>query len=176
MPGGSPAMAALMALTVMAAGAICGAFFFQFVVKIAPCPLCYMQRWAYYFVIPCGVLGMVAARAGAPPRLIQRLILVLLVVMLLAVLANAGLGAYHSGVEWGFWPGPAECSGGKPQLGSLHDLLKDLDRVKVVRCDEVQWRDPVLGLSLAGLNVMLSLVMAAVAVWGLAARKTPRAA
>jgi len=171
MPFGSPALAALLALTVIAASAICGALFFQFVVKIAPCPLCYMQRWAYYFVIPCGVSGMAAARAGAPPRLI----LALLFVILLAALANAGLGAYHSGVEWGFWPGPAECSGGLPPLGSVTDLWNDLDRVKVVRCDEVQWRDPVLGLSLAGYNVLLSLMMAAVAVWGLVAR-APRAA
>jgi disulfide bond formation protein DsbB len=35
----------------------------------------------------------------------------------------------------------------------------------VVRCDEVQWR--FLGLSLAGYNVLISLVMAALAVWGL---------
>jgi len=169
-------MAALILLTVMAAGAICGAFFFQFVVKIAPCPLCYMQRWAYYFVIPVGVVGMVAARASASPRLAHSFILVLLAVILLAVLANAALGVYHSGVEWKFWPGPSECSGGRPDLGKVEDMLNNLDHVNVVRCDEVQWRDPVLGLSLAGLNVVLSLVMAAVAVWGLAARKTPRAA
>jgi disulfide bond formation protein DsbB len=36
--------------------------------------------------------------------------------------------------------------------------------VKVVRCDEVQWR--FLGLSLAGYNVLISLLMAAIAAWG----------
>jgi len=38
--------------------------------------------------------------------------------------------------------------------------------VKVVRCDEVQWR--FLGLSLAGYNVLISLAMAALAGFGLA--------
>jgi disulfide bond formation protein DsbB len=37
--------------------------------------------------------------------------------------------------------------------------------VKVIRCDEVQWR--FLGLSLAGYNVLISLLMAAIAVWGI---------
>jgi disulfide bond formation protein DsbB len=36
----------------------------------------------------------------------------------------------------------------------------------VIRCDEVQWR--FLGLSLAGYNFLISLLMAAVATWGIA--------
>ena len=78
--------------------------------------------------------------------------------------ANAGLGAYHAGVEWGFWKGPAECTGPVGNLGSAANLLERLDTVKVVRCDEVQWK--FLGLSLAGYNVLISLAMAAIAGWG----------
>jgi disulfide bond formation protein DsbB len=37
--------------------------------------------------------------------------------------------------------------------------------VKVVRCDEVQYR--FLGLSLAGYSVLISLLMASVAAWGI---------
>ena len=43
-------------------------------------------------------------------------------------------------------------------------MLEQLDKVKVVRCDEVQWR--FLGLSLAGYNVLISLLMAAIALFG----------
>ena len=39
--------------------------------------------------------------------------------------------------------------------------------MKVVRCDQVQWR--FLGLSLAGYNALISLLMAAIAGWGIAA-------
>jgi disulfide bond formation protein DsbB len=46
-------------------------------------------------------------------------------------------------------------------------LLENLDRVKVVRCDQVQWR--FLGLSLAGYNALISLLMAAISGWGIAA-------
>jgi disulfide bond formation protein DsbB len=41
----------------------------------------------------------------------------------------------------------------------------------VIRCDEVQFR--FLGISLAGYNVLISLLMAAVAAWGFA--KTAKA-
>ena len=48
-------------------------------------------------------------------------------------------------------------------------LLERLDTVKVIRCDEVQWR--FLGLSLAGYNVLISLLMAAIAAWGMVSAK-----
>ena len=54
-------------------------------------------------------------------------------------------------------------------LGSAGTLLQRLDSVKVIRCDEVQWR--FLGLSLAGYNALISLLMAVMAVWGIVAAK-----
>ena len=92
-----------------------------------------------------------------------------LAILALAALANAGLGAYHAGVEWQFWQGPTDCSGPVADLGSAGTLLQRLDTVKVIRCDEVQWR--FLGLSLAGYNVLISLLMAAIAAWGMASAK-----
>ena len=47
---------------------------------------------------------------------------------------------------------------------SAGSLLENLDKVKVIRCDEVQWR--FLGISLAGYNVLISLLMAAIAGMG----------
>jgi disulfide bond formation protein DsbB len=51
-------------------------------------------------------------------------------------------------------------------------LLEQLNKVKVVRCDEVQWR--FAGLSLAGYNVLISLLMTAIALWGTAKALTSR--
>ncbi len=68
-------------------------------------------------------------------------------ILALAALGNAGLGTYHAGVEWGFWQGPTDCTGPIGNLGSAGNLLERLDTVKVIRCDEVQWRflGPVAG-------------------------------
>jgi disulfide bond formation protein DsbB len=89
----------------------------------------------------------------------------------LLMLASAGLGAYHAGVEWQFWPGPADCSGPIQSFGRASDLLRQLDSVHVVRCDDAAWR--FLGVSLAGYNALISLVLVAIAAWAL--RASPQA-
>ncbi len=158
----NPALIAALAITAIAAATLAGAWFFQLVLDIRPCPLCLEQRYAYYLAVPLGALIAIAAARDAP-----RAVLVAgLAILVLAALGNAGRGAYHAGVEWGFWQGPTDCTGPVGNLGSAGNLMERLDTVKVVRCDEVQWK--FLGLSLAGYNVLISLLMAAIAAWGIA--------
>jgi disulfide bond formation protein DsbB len=156
-----PARTAALAVAMIAAATLAGAWYFQLVQGLVPCPLCLEQRYAYYLLFPLGFLIALAATWQAH----RAVLLAGLAILLLAALGNAGLGAYHAGVEWGFWPGPTECSGPVLDLGKAGGLLGQLDTVKVVRCDEAQWR--FVGLSLAGYNVLISLWMAAIAAWGL---------
>jgi disulfide bond formation protein DsbB len=156
------ALTAALLITAIAAATLAGAWFFQLVLDIRPCPLCLEQRYAYYLAIPLGALTALAAAKDVS----RAVVLVGLAVLAVATLANAGLATYHAGVEWHFWQGPTDCTGEIGNLGSARDLLARLDTVKVVRCDEVQWK--FLGLSLAGYNVLISLLMAAIAAWGIA--------
>ena len=156
-----PALTAALAITGIAAATLAGAWYFQLVLDIRPCPLCLEQRYAYYLAVPLGALVALAAAKGAS----RAILLAGLVLLGLAALGNAVLGIYHAGVEWHFFQGPTDCTGPIGNLGSAGSLLERLDTVKVIRCDEVQWR--FLGLSLAGYNVLISLLMAAVAAWGL---------
>ncbi len=158
----SPAMLAALAVLAIATATIAGAWYFQLIEGLQPCPLCLEQRYAYYLAIPIAAATALVASQNGP----RWLVIGGLVILVLAALANAVLGAYHAGVEWKFWPGPADCTGPVGNLGSAGTLLDRLDKVKVVMCDEVQWR--FLGLSLAGYNVLISLVMAAIAGWGIA--------
>ena len=160
-----PAAVAALAIAAIAAATLAGAWFFQLVLDIRPCPLCLEQRYAYYLAVPLALVVAFAAARGAP----KSLLLAGFAVLLLAALANAWLGGYHAGVEWKFWEGPTDCSGPVVDLGSAGTLLQRLDSVKVIRCDEVQWR--FLGLSLAGYNVLISLAMAAIVAWGLVSAK-----
>jgi len=157
----APALSAALGIAAVAAATLAGAWFFQLVLDISPCPLCLEQRYAYYLAVPLGALVALAAAKDAPRALIHAG----LAGLALAALTNAGLGGYHAGVEWGFWPGPTECTGPVLDLGKAGSLFDNLDKVKVIRCDEVQWR--FLGLSLAGYNVLISLAMAALGVWGI---------
>ena len=70
-----------------------------------PCELCLEQRWAYYIGIPLLFGGLVLLSSEMP-----RWAAAIFFVVALGFLGNAGLGVYHAGVEWKFWPGPQTCS------------------------------------------------------------------
>src|SRR5712671_1491796 len=109
----TPALTAALAITTIAAATLAGAWFFQLVLDIRPCPLCLEQRYAFYLAVPLGALVAWAAARHAP----RAVLIAGLAVLALATLANAYLGGYHAGVEWGFWQGPTECSGPVLDLG-----------------------------------------------------------
>ncbi|MBV8428315.1 MAG: disulfide bond formation protein B [Hyphomicrobiales bacterium] len=156
-PSRIPAKQASIAVLVLAALAIGGAWFSQLVLGLAPCELCLLQRWPYYIGVPiAAVTTALALRSGS-----TRLVASLLSTLALIFLVSAGLAAYHAGVEWGFWPGPSGCTGQYVAPASTDDFLKSLDAASSVRCDEAAVR--FLGLSLAGWNVLASLVIAGIA-------------
>jgi len=166
-----PIAAAAVAVVVGGIATILGAWFFQYGLGLKPCPLCLEQRYPYYFAIPLAALVLLGESVGSK----RKVLIGALAMIALGMLWNAGLGVYHSGVEWKLWTGPRDCSGALEGLGSATDLLNRLERVNVVRCDEAAWR--FLGLSLAGYNVLISLALAAAAIWGVvAARRLPERA
>jgi disulfide bond formation protein DsbB len=157
----SPRLLALLIL-VVAAALIGGAFFFQYVLGLMPCELCLKERVPYYAAMPlAAVLALIPGRSRGLD-VVRRLGFGLIAVIFLI---GAGLGIYHSGVEWHLWPGPADCTGPLGATVGLNDFLKSLETTRVVRCDDAAWR--FLGLSLAGWNALASLGLAALAGLGL---------
>jgi disulfide bond formation protein DsbB len=158
-----PAVLAAAAIAGIGAATILGAYFFQYVMGLPPCPMCLEERIAYYVSIPLAVIIAIGGAVGAAwaPRL---LLAAGLGSIALAMLGNAGLGTFHAGVEWKWWPGPQECSGTVTDLTAGGDLLSSLNNLTIVRCDEAAWR--LLGISLAGYNALISLGLATIAAWG----------
>jgi disulfide bond formation protein DsbB len=161
----SPQIAALLVAT-GAALTLIGAWIFQYGFGYPPCPLCLEQRYAYYFAIPLAALLWLALGSFPGGQSVRRRTLIAgFAAIAIGMLWNAGLGAYHAGVEWHFWAGPSDCSGALAPLGGGGGLIEQLQSTRVVRCDEAPWR--FLGLSLAGYNVLISLALAALALAGL---------
>ncbi len=158
-----PPFAAAAMVTVVGALTICGFLFFQYVLGYPPCPLCLDQRDAFYLSVPLAALLGLGTNHGASSKVMIAGFAVIAALMLW----NTGLSVYHAGVEWKFWPGPIDCSGPINSLGSATDMLKQLQNIRIVRCDEAAWR--FLGISLAGYDVVVSLFLATVAGWGLKA-------
>src|SRR5215813_13508006 len=113
-----PPVAAAAIVTVIGALTICGFFFFQYVLGYPPCPLCLDQRIAFYVSVPLAALLWLGASYGASGKVLTAGFAVITAIMLW----NAGLSAYHAGVEWKFWPGPIDCSGPINSLGSADNM------------------------------------------------------
>ena len=125
---------------------ILGAYGFQYIGGLPPCELCYWQRYPYFVIVPLALMAL--ALSHIMPGAARGL----MVLCTLAYLVGAGIAGYHSGVEYGWWPGPETCS---PMGLSIEEMLS---RPVVVRCDEVPWS--LFGISMAGYNFILSVLMA----------------
>ncbi len=148
-----------VAILIIAAGSIAGAWIFQ-ALGYVPCELCLKERIPYYAGI---VLAAFAALLSARGR--TRFLPAVFAGLAVIFAAGAALGIYHSGVEWGFWPGPSDCTGALDRAGSVNDFLRQLQSVKVARCDVVSLR--VFGLSLAVWNAAISSFLAGLSAYTL---------
>ena len=124
-----------------------------------PCELCLWQRWAYVAAIGGGAVALGLPRGQARAAVIGA--------AALAFLAGAGIAAFHVGVEQQWWRGLATCSGPGGGAASVEALKAQILAAPVTRCDEVQFR--LLGLSMAGWNVLASLALAGFGLWAVRA-------
>jgi disulfide bond formation protein DsbB len=148
------------ALFALSTGLILGAWGFQIIGGLAPCPLCLEQRVPWYLLIALSAVLSFGLSAKWP----RNAMMALFAVALGLVLWAAYLGLYHAGVEYKWWPGPSTCTtGGAPVDGSID--LNQLGGTKIPMCDIVPWS--LAGISLAGFNFLFSLVGVAIVAPGL---------
>ncbi len=154
-------------LAALGSGALLlGAYYFQYVEKLAPCDLCYLQRWPHMAAI---VVGLAAGASFLQPRLAMLFALLAIT----ALLVTAGIGVFHVGVEYHWWQGPQACSGRAPSSLSDAELKKFLLGARMVRCDEPAWK--MWNISMAGWNAILSGGLAIVLAMGVARHIRERA-
>jgi len=129
----------------------------QYVGGLQPCELCLYERWPYYAVIALLLLALVSGT--------RRLIRTAQILSLLIFVGSVALALYHVGVEQHWIQGPTACTGAIGGAASPEALLQALQQQQVVQCDVVQWSFH--GLSLAGLNLIVSIALAAFSLWAL---------
>ena len=125
----------------------------------APCHLCFYQRDVYWAALTVGVVGFALGymRMAWARRTADAL-------LALIFLVGMGVAAYHAGVEWKWWPGPASCTGGSGRVdaGQLAAFMNGAAKASVPQCDQAAWR--MLGLSMAGYNAIISLGLAVLSI------------
>ena len=141
-----PAVARLIALLLPLA-LLGGALGSQYLGGLHPCEMCYWQRWPHGAAIVLAALAFTAPAGSSRSRTLTLL-------AALAIAISGVIGVYHAGVEAKIFEGFTTCTAMGKGL-STADLLKQISRAPLVRCDEVQFR--FLGISMAGWNAILSL-------------------
>lgn len=145
----------ILIATLGSAGLLAGAFAFEHLGGLAPCILCWYQRYPHILAVLIGLLAL-RAKGLSPPVLGG-----------LAALTSAGIGFFHVGVEAGWWQGLAQCSVNTLAGVSAEDLLNtDITVGAPAACDKVAWS--FFGVSMAGWNVIISTFLASI--WARAAR------
>ena len=149
-----------LAFTLGAIAVIGAALGFEHLGGYQPCALCLEQRTPYYLAIPVGIV-LLAALRWKPDR---RLITILFALAAALMFYDAGLAAYHAGVEWRWWEGPAACAP-TGAVGSAADVLAALGEGQhAPSCTDATWH--FLGLSFAGWNAILASGLALLAAYG----------
>jgi disulfide bond formation protein DsbB len=149
---------ATLLMLVGSIGVIVGALLFQYVGGLEPCELCLIERWPYYTGIPLLALAWVVHRY-------RKAALCVLFLAAALFLAGATISFYHVGVEQHWFAGPTACTSPAMEAHTIEALRAQLTQQEPVRCDVVQWS--LFGVSLAGLNLIASLVLAALSLVGL---------
>lgn len=138
------------------AGLLGGAIAFQYLGGLAPCQMCYWQRWPHLAAIFLA-LGAIALRERSGASALLTLLAGI------GILASGAIGVFHAGVEQKWWEGLTTCStaiGGQGGQSALDAIM----HAPLVRCDVPAWT--LLGISMAGYNAIISIA-AALAIFGL---------
>lgn len=136
---GSERIAGWLAFLVPA-GLLGGALISQYGFGLYPCEMCIWQRWPHLAAILLAIPALFRPGKSGSGLLVAA--------AALAILASGLIGAFHAGVEYGWWEGLTSCATtGAVSLDSIMDA-------PLVRCDVAPWS--LFGISLAGYNFLLS--------------------
>jgi disulfide bond formation protein DsbB len=127
------------ALAVLVPAALLGgAYVSQYGFGLAPCEMCWWQRYPHFAAIGIALLAFFLQPARVWVALAG-----------LAILTSGLIGGFHAGVEYGWWEGITSCTAAPVSGIDSMDFTTPL-----IRCDVAPWT--LFGISLAGFNFLIS--------------------
>ena len=126
------------------------AYFIQYVLGHKPCNLCVIERIPYIAAIILISLIFILNRYQ---KIISSLILIFFIF-------GALVSFYHFGIEQGFFSESLICELGESKPSNKEELLNQLKKTEIISCKDVTFR--FLGLSLATINTIISLVLSGI--------------
>ena len=140
----------LIAILAIISLMIISALIIQYWLGHEPCKLCLYQRIPYFLSILLIIKIL----------FIKKYEKITLLILFLVFMSSATLAFYHFGIEQGFFNESLACTTGDlSKILSKEELLKQLKQQNI-SCKDVSFR--ILGLSLAAINTIFSLVLSVI--------------
>ena len=125
--------------------AILFALYVEFILNFKPCTLCIYQRMPYIGAIFISFLGYNYYNN-------DRFLILTIIIFSISVI----ISGYHFGIENNIFKEFTGCSANTIEIINKKELLKSLNS-EVVNCKDIDYK--LFGISLAGLNFLLSLLI-----------------
>ena len=140
----------LIVILVIISLTIISALIIQYWLGHEPCKLCLYERIPYFLSILLIIKIL----------FIKKYEKITLLILFLVFMSSAALAFYHFGIEQGFFSETLACtSGDLSKTLSKEELLEQLKQ-NTISCKDVSLR--ILGLSLAAINTIFSLVLSVI--------------
>ena len=130
---------------------IISALYIEYILQYEPCTLCIYQRIPYIFIIFISLIGFYYSTSD------KILILIIIIFILSAIISG-----YHFGIENSFFDELSSCTNNSLDLSDKKKLLESLNKNMPISCKDATFK--VLGLSLAAINTLLSILIVIISV------------
>lgn len=134
---------------IISAIALLSAYFIQHIMGFAPCPLCIYQRTPYEIILIVGLISIT----------LKRFYRLSLIIILLAIISNIFISAYHSGIERKIFTPLETCELNQDlkNVSSFAQYKELIAKQYIESCSEAPFK--MLGLSLAEYNLLINILL-----------------
>ena len=125
---------------------IISALYIEYVLKYQPCKLCIYQRLPYLAAIFVSFIGFNYSNN-------DKILIVTIMIFTLSTI----LSGYHFGIENSIFDELSACTSGSSDILNKSELLDSLNKNMPVNCKDANFK--ILGISLAAINTIFSILI-----------------
>ena len=130
---------------------ILSALYIEFILGYRPCKLCIYQRLPYLAAVFISFIGLYYVKNDN-----------ILIILIIIFTISALISGYHFGIENSFFDELSGCTNNSLDLSDKKKLLESLNKNMPISCKDATFK--VLGLSLAAINTLLSILIVIISV------------
>ena len=130
---------------------IISALYIEYILQYEPCKLCIYQRLPYVLAIFGGLLGYNFFKNDF-----------ILIILITIFALSAIISGYHFGIENNLLKELSSCTNNSLDLSNKLKLLETLKNIMPINCKDATFK--ILGVSLAAINTILSILIVIISV------------